>query len=96
MWWEVFLCQKIHSPHTTLEVVALEVARPRSSRWARGSWFFIFLLVLGGFWGVGVSGEGRGGPGGGPGGPGGGPGALEVVDLEVARSRTSMRTVYYF
>ena len=52
---------------------------------------------------MGASGEGRGGPGGGPGGPGGGPGgpgggpgALEVVDLEVARSRTSMRIVYYF
>ena len=61
------------------------------------------MLVLAGFWGVGASGEGRGGPGGGPGGPGGGPGgpgdgpgALEVVDLEVDRSRTSMRTLYYF
>ena len=49
---------------------------------------------MAGFWGVGASGEGRGGPGGGPGGPGGGPGALEVVDLEVDRSRTSMRLVY--
>ena len=45
---------------------------------------------------MGASGEGRGGPGGGPGGPGGGPGALEVVDLEVDRSRTRMRTLYYF
>ena len=45
---------------------------------------------------MGASGQGRRGPGGGPGGPGGGPGALEVVDLEVARSRTSMRIVYYF
>ena len=66
----------------------------------------LILLVLGGFWGVGASGEGLGrlgggpggpgGPGGGPGGPGDCPGALEVVDLEVARSRTSMRIVYYF
>ena len=45
---------------------------------------------------MGASGQGRGGPAGGPGGPGGGPEALEVVDLEVARSTTSMRTVYYF
>ena len=45
---------------------------------------------------MGASGEGLGGPGGGPGGPGGGPGALEVVDLEVARSRTSMRMLYFF
>ena len=46
--------------------------------------------------GWGGPGSGPGGPGGGPGGPGDGPGALEVVDLEVARSRTSMRTMYYF
>ena len=39
-------------------------------------------MVLGGFWGVGAAGEGRGGPGGGPGGPGGGPGGPGVV-LEV-------------
>ena len=57
---------------------------------------FCFLIVLGGFWGVGASKEGRGGPGSGPGEPGGGPAALEVVDLEVARSRTSMQIVYYF
>ena len=56
----------------------------------------MFLIVFVGFGGVGASGQGRGGPGGGPGGPGGGPGALEVVDLEVARSRTSTRIGYYF
>ena len=54
------------------------------------------MSVSVGFGGVGASGQGRGGPRGGLGGPGGGPGALEVVDLEVARSRTSMQIVHYF
>ena len=82
----------------TVEVVALDVARPRSNRGrVRGGLVFsCVFIVFAGFGGVGASGQGRGGPGGGPGGPGGGPGALEVVDLEVARSRTSMRIVYYF
>ena len=54
------------------------------------------LLVFVGFGDVGASRQGRGGPGRGPGGPGSGPGALEVVDLEVARSTTSIGTMNYF